>query len=178
MKKLVFSAAALAAALAVAPAAAQAQDGPAASGAYVNVTGGLVDAGPSLWAVGGRIGYRVNAYVGVEGEAAFGVKSDDTTVSGVAVDVKLKHQLAAYAVGFLPVDEGTDLFARVGYGTSKIKASAAGVSASGSEESFNFGVGAQHHFDGVNGVRFDYTRYEFDGAGDADAWSISYSRKF
>ena len=176
MKKVLISAAALVAALAVAPAAAQAQDAGKA-GAYVNVTGALVDAGPNLWALGGRVGYRFNDWIGVEGEAAFGVKGDDVTVSGVSADVDLKHQAAAYAIAFLPVGEGTDVFARIGYGTVKIKASALGATASGSDESVNFGVGAQHHFDGLNGVRFDYTRFDFDG-GDADTWSISYSRKF
>lgn len=179
MKNVLISAAAVAAMLAPA-AAAQAQEAAAAkAGAYVNITAGLVDAGADLWAAGGRVGYRFNDWVGVEGEAAIGLKGDDVTVSGVSAHAKLSHEAAAYVVGFLPVDENTDVFARVGYGTTKIKASALGVSGSASEESFNFGVGAQYFYDGVNGVRADFTRYEFqDGGGHANAWTVSYSRKF
>lgn len=176
MKKALISAAALAAMLALASGA-QAQE--ATTGAYVNLNVGLADSGPAnLWGLGGRLGYRFHQNFGVEGEGSFGIKSDDATVLGVDADVKLKHQLAAYLVGFLPVNEKTDLIARVGYGTQKIKVSALGASASGSEESVNFGVGVQHHFDGLNGIRADFTRQEFDGSGNANVWSIGYSRKF
>jgi len=177
MKKALISAAAVAATLALASAA-QAQEAPT-TGAYVNFNVGVADSGPAnLWAVQGRLGYRFHQNFGVEGEIATGVKSDDVTVAGVSVDTKLKHQLAAYLVGFLPAGEKTDLIARVGYGTTKIRASAAGFSASGSDESFNFGVGVQHHFDGLNGIRADFTRHEFQDDGNANVWSIGYSRKF
>jgi len=176
MKNALIAAAALAATLALAPAA-SAQEA-ATTGAYVNLNVGLADYGPNLWGIQGRLGYRVNNWFGVEGEIATGIKGDDVQVGAVSVDTKLKHQVAAYLVGFLPAGENTDLIARVGYGSSKVKASAAGISAAGSDESFNFGVGAQHHFDGLNGVRFDYTRHEFDDNGHANVWSIGYSRKF
>jgi hypothetical protein len=179
MKNALIAAASLAAIAAVVPAVAQAQAAPPA-GAYANLNLGVADAGSAdLWAVQGRLGYRFNNWLGVEGELATGVKSDDVNVSGVDVKTKLKHQAAAYAVGFLPLSPNTDILARVGYGTTKIKASAAGVAASGSEESWNFGVGAQHHFDGANGIRVDYTRQEFNGgSGDANIWTVGYSRRF
>jgi len=176
MKIALIAAAAGAATLVMAPAA-SAQDADKA-GAYVNLNVGLADAGPNFWAIQGRLGYRVNNWFGVEGEVATGIKGDDVQVGGVNVDTKLSHQIAAYLVGFVPAGEKTDLIARIGYGTNKIKASAAGVSASGSDESINFGVGVQHHFDGLNGVRFDYTRNEFNDGGDANVFSIGYSRKF
>ena len=80
-------------------------------------------------------------------------------------------------MGFAPVGANTDVFARFGYGNSKIKASAGGVSASDDGDSWNYGVGAQHHFDGVNGVRVDWTRHDFDGA-NIDVWAVAYTRKF
>lgn len=175
--KYALIAAAVAAATAASTSVAVAQD--AQVGAYGNLNVALVDAGPNLWALGGRLGYRFHTYVGVEGEFGFGIKGDDVTVGAVTAKAKLKHAAAAYVVGFLPVGENTDILARIGYGTSKIKVTALGAGASASEESFNFGVGVQHHFDGQNGVRFDYTRQEFDnGGGDADVLSLGYSRKF
>jgi hypothetical protein len=53
-------------------------------------------------AIQGRLGYRFNTYLGVEGELSGGVKSDDIDVAGVPVDVKLQHAEAIYGVGFLP----------------------------------------------------------------------------
>lgn len=42
----------------------------------------------------------------------------------------------------------------------------------------NYGVGVQYHA-GLNGVRLDYTRYDFDDGGDdANVWALSYSRRF
>jgi len=133
----------------------------------------------NLGAIQGRLGARFGQYFGVEGEAAIGVKGDDVNVAGVNVDVKQKHSAAIYGVGFLPVSPNTDLLARVGYGTTKVKAEGGGVSVSDDGESWNFGVGAQHHFDGLNGVRLDYTRQEFRGdGGSANVWSIGYTRRF
>jgi opacity protein-like surface antigen len=183
MKNTLIAAASLAAIAAVVPAASQAQVASTSAvptGAYVNIQGGLADAGqPDLGVIGGRVGYRFNNFLGVEGELATGLKSDTDTIGGVDVNTKLKHSAAAYGVGFLPLGPNTDLLARVGYGTTKIRAKAAGLSASDSEESWNFGVGAQHHFDGKNGIRADYTRQEFNhDAGHANVWTVGYTHRF
>jgi outer membrane immunogenic protein len=183
--KAFIAAASAAAVAALAPAAALAQDA-AAGGAYGNLGYAYIDGqGGHLDAVLGRLGYRFMPFVGVEGEAAFGVGSANATVvnpvtgANVTGSLKLKHELAAYVVGFAPLSPNTDLFARVGYGTQKLRAKALGVSDSDSVESFNYGVGAQFHFDGVNGVRGEWTRYDFkEGFGKADVYSITYSRRF
>lgn len=183
MKSLLAAASAVAIALAV-PAAAQAQDA-AAPGAYVNLGYSYIDAdGGHLDALQGRVGARLGSWFGVEGEVGLGLGSESITVDGptgapVTGSVKLKHELAAYAVGFAPVAANTDLLARIGYGTQKLRVRALGISDSDSVESFNYGLGVQHHFDGVNGVRFDWTRFDFkEGFGKSDVFSLSYSRKF
>ncbi len=151
-----------------------------ATGAYLNLNAALANGSQAdLKALQGRLGYRFHPNLGVEGEFAKGIKSDTDTIGGVRVNTRLKHAAAVYAVGFLPLGPSTDLLARVGYGTTKIRAKAAGVSASDSAESFNFGVGAQHHFDGLNGIRADYTRQEFNNdAGHANIWTVGYVRRF
>ena len=181
--KLLLAAASAAAIATVVPATAQAQDA-AAPGAYVNLGYSYIDAdGGHLDAVQGRVGARLGSWFGVEGEVGLGLGSESVTVDGptgpVTGSVKLKHELAAYAVGFAPVGTNTDLLARIGYGTQKLRVRALGVSDSDSVESFNYGIGVQHHFDGVNGVRLDWTRFDFqDGFGKSDVFSLSYSRKF
>ena len=133
----------------------------------------------NLGAIQGRLGARFSQYLGVEGELAAGVKEDDVNVAGTNVNVKLQHQAALYGVGYLPVSPQADLFARVGYGTSKIKASAAGTSVADDGDSWNYGVGGQYFFDEKNGVRVDYTRHDFkDSSDDADVWAVAYTRKF
>ncbi|MFZ5718280.1 MAG: porin family protein [Pseudomonadota bacterium] len=177
MKRILIAAASLAATAAVVPAAhAQA----VAAGPYVNLNAGMVNADeidPKV--IGGRVGYRFNNWVGVEGELATGLKSDEDTVAGVDVNYKVKHAADAYLVGFAPIGANTDLIARVGYGETKLRTKVGGASFSDTDHSINYGVGAQHHFDGLNGVRVDYTRKEFgDGAPDANVLSVGYSRRF
>jgi outer membrane immunogenic protein len=133
----------------------------------------------NLGAVQGRLGARFGQYVGVEGEVAGGVKEDSVRIGAVNVDVELKHQVAIYGVGYLPLNPQFDLLARVGYGNSKIEASALGAAAAADGDSWNYGVGGQYFFDEKNGVRVDYTRHDFkDSSDDADVWAVAYTRKF
>ncbi|WP_293390514.1 outer membrane beta-barrel protein [Phenylobacterium sp. RIFCSPHIGHO2_01_FULL_69_31] len=73
-----------------------------------------------LGAVQLRLGARFGPNFGVEGEFANGVKSrTDNSLNTQApstVKTTLRHEIAAYAVGYLPLSPKADLFARVGYG--------------------------------------------------------------
>ena len=189
MKSLALAASAAALACAL-PAIASAQTTTAPTGVYATL--GYADAhtsGVDLGAIQGRLGYRFNNWLGVEGELAGGVKGDNVDVATggvpatVNAKVKLRHEEAIYGVGFLPLSPQWDLLARVGYGNQKVKVSVPGFA--GAEEeangnSWNYGVGAQWHWDGMNGIRGDYTRQEFThgSSGHADVWSIAYSRRF
>ncbi len=161
----------------VIPSLAQAQT---ATGPYVDL--GYANAHSSasdLGAVAGRVGYRANSWLGVEGEAAYGVKGDEVTSAGVSGRAKLRSEAAIYGVGYAPLSPNTDLFARVGYGSTRVKVSVLGASAVADGDSWNFGVGAQHHFDRANGVRADYTRQEFRGKSvHANVFSLAYVRRF
>jgi hypothetical protein len=155
----------------------------APASAQSEVTGSIgwsrTDTGDAnLDAVTGRIRWT-SGYFGVEGEVSGGVGSDDVTVGGTTFKAKLRDQAAIYGVGKVPMGANADLFARVGYGTSKFSGSAFGGTVTGSEESWNYGVGGEYYFDGKNGVRADYTRENFkNSVGDADVWSLSYTRRF
>jgi outer membrane immunogenic protein len=181
--KTLIAAASAAALVSLAPGLAQAQT--ATTGLYGNL--GYANANVDDFNFGGiqgRLGWRMNDWFGVEGELALGINEESvsipTTQGPARVDLKVKHAEAVYGVGFIPIGQNTDLLARIGYGNTEIEGSVAGFSASQDGGSWNFGVGAQHHFDGVNGVRVDYTRQEFTGddGGSADVWSITYSRRF
>lgn len=180
MKTLIALSTATLLATAAIPAIADAQDTNTGTNFYgtLGYAGSSVD-GIDLGAVQGRLGARFGQHFGVEGELSGGVKNDKTTVAGVPAKVELEHQAAVYGVGFLPVSPNVDLFARVGYGDNKIKASVPGASATEDGNSWNYGAGAQYTFDGKNGVRADYTRYDFQhSSANADVWSLAYVRKF
>ena len=143
---------------------------------YTQLDGDSADLG----AVTGRLGYRFTPYFGIEGEASIGVKDSDITVAGV--DGKLEHDwdAAAYGVAKLPINENLELFGRLGYGTTSIKADVAGFTAREDGESVNYGVGANYFTDGRNGIRADWTRRDFrdDGAGELDTYGLSFVRRF
>lgn len=182
MKSFITVAASLAV-LAAAPAAVQAQS-MSAPEIYGAVGYAHADAGDfDLGAIQGRLGAKFTPYFGVEGELAFGVKDDTyrppVSIGASPIDVELNHSVAVYGVGFLPINPNADLFARVGYGSTAVEASAAGISSKADGESWNYGVGGRYFLDAKNGFRADYTRQEFqDDGGAADVWSVGYVRKF
>jgi len=129
-----------------------------------------------LGAVTGRVGARLHPNFGVEGEASFGVGEEEILPG---VDVELDRQVAAYAVGVIPLSPNAELFGRLGVGNTQVSVTGGGLSADDDENSVNYGVGGAYYFDGANGIRADYTRYDFrDDGGEADVLSLSYTRRF
>jgi hypothetical protein len=176
--KIIAAATLAAASLAAAPAFAQGL-GPVT--AYGNLGGAHIssEGDNDYTALGGRLGARFGSYLGLEGEAAFGVDGDKGTVAGSPYSSKLKSAFAGYAVGFYPVTPKFDLFARVGYGTSRVNLKTAGLSVTDNTDSWNYGAGGQYFFTAKDGVRADFTRESFRGGpGHADVWGASYVRKF
>ena len=145
---------------------------------YSNLDGNGVDLG----AVQGRLGARFGQYFGVEGELSGGVDEDHVATANGPVKAGLRNQEAVYAVGFLPITPGFDLFARGGFGGTDAKLSdyAALLTYKYGSESWNYGAGAQYFFNnGPNGLRADYTRYDYEhDQPDDNVWSVAYVRKF
>jgi hypothetical protein len=137
---------------------------------------GVDSKGTDLSAIDGRLGARFGRYLGVEGEAAFGVNSDSV---GSGTNVRLNNAEAVYGVAYLPVRPNIDLFARVGYGGEDYHFSGA-FPGHDNTNSWNYGVGAQYFWDGKDGVRGDYTRVDGTGhsAPDANTWGVNFVRKF
>jgi outer membrane immunogenic protein len=143
---------------------------------YTFIDGGN---GANLGAATGRLGYRFNKFLGVEGEAALGVDSDETYIGSTRFNTKLKHSFAGYGVGYLPLTQQIELFGRAGYGTNRIRVRSPLISDSTSRESWNYGGGVQYLFNDQNGVRAEFTRHDLDnGPGHFNAWGLSYVRKF
>lgn len=140
---------------------------------YSNISTDDIDA--DLGSVTGRLGAKFTPHLGIEGEASFGVRDDSIG----PIDVEPKYDAAVYGVVSAPISPNFELFARAGYGTTEIDVSGGGLTEEVSGESWNYGVGANYFFDGVNGVRADWTRKDFeDDGGEADVWSLGYVRRF
>jgi len=186
VKSLVAFAAVAAVAAIAAPASAQslASFAPISYNAGVGYTGFSIPRA-DISAVTIRAGADFGKYFGVEGEGAFGL-GDSEYAALIAVKTHLNDEYAGYAVVRYPVLPNANVFVRGGYGHSDIKVTATdvstgiGASATGGSDSWNFGGGGQYFLDGKNGVRLEYTRYDYvtrDVKG-ADSFTVSYVHKF
>ncbi len=145
--------------------------------------------------IGGKVGYNVNQYFAVEGQAAFGLSdskldNEDGTDSGV--DAGIDSSFAAFGVVKYPVSDQIEIFGRAGYHFTEVGLSADeldGVNVGVDTDGFALGLGGQYMFDGSNGIRLEYTYLDadFDGddldldedvSGNANVFSLSYVRKF
>jgi len=137
-----------------------------------------------LNAVTARLGARFNRFIGAEAQGSLGLGSEDVDILGEDVEIKLEHEFGGYLVGFVPISPNADVFARVGLGMMEFSAESDSLGVGGSEDvqTWQWGLGAQFFWDGVNGIRGDYTRFEVHDDEDfddgVDMFSIAYVRRF
>jgi hypothetical protein len=187
VKSLVAFAALAAAAAVAAPASAQnlPSFAPISYNASLGYTGFSLPRA-DFGAVTLRAGADFGKYLGLEGEGSFGVTDTRDFWGQTDIKAHLNNQYAGYVVARAPVLANANLFARGGYGHSEIKAterdiySGVTTSANIGSDSWNYGAGGEYFFDAKNGLRAEYTKFNFvkSGATDADTWTISYVRKF
>jgi outer membrane immunogenic protein len=156
--KLLMAAAAALAMPALAPANAQLANVYINAG-YTNFDG---DGGGELGGLTGRVGVGFGQVFAVEGEASIGIMDDD--------GLELDSALGIFGLARLPLGPSFDIFGRVGM--ARIE-----TSPGGDEDGLAYGVGGEFHLTAMDGIRGDFTRYDFD-AGEVDALSISYVRRF
>ena len=152
--------------------------------------------GHDLGEVFGRGGLKFSRYWGVEGEIGGGVLGNHfATGPGINSRVNLSEgiQSAIYGVGYLPLPvlggNKLELLGRVGYGETPLRVrSDVGPSANNSNNqitvaNWNYGAGLQYMMNGKDGLRFDYTRRDFQAVGpdnpkDMDTYSVAFVHKF
>ncbi len=124
-----------------------------------------------------RGSYDFTRYLGVEGQLNIGLGDESVTVGGVTGDVSLDYVAGVFGVVRPLSNENGSLFLRAGYTTTEGEASVAGLSATADDQAWAYGVGGEYFFDGRNGVRADYTRFDYDDGGEGDFFGISYVRR-
>lgn len=129
------------------------------NGGYTHFDG---DGGAELGAITGRVGVGFGQHFAIEGEASLGVKDDG--------GLELDNEIGLFGVAKLPLTSQFDIFGRVG--VSRIE-----TSPGGEEDGLAYGGGGQFNLTANDGIRGDWTRHDYD-AGEVDAYSISYVRRF
>lgn len=143
-KSALLSAAALAVAMFAMPSLASAQVYVGAGYTHYDTDGGEIGGAT------GRVGYRFNQNLAVEGEGTWSVDDDDA--------VELDQAYGAYVVGTLPVTQSFGVHGRVGYQDAQFSTPLGDAEANG----LAYGVGATFNLTPSFGVRADYTRLEGD----------------
>ena len=134
--------------------------------------GGLgLDASPQ--ALRGIIGYSFHPNIALEGMAAVGTHGDNDR----GVDVKLR---SAYGVFLKPKFDWNnfEVFGRLGWARTNVRASALGVSASGSDNDFAWGAGAAYNFNPRTYVSVDYMRLDNKNSRRVDGWTVNLGYRF
>lgn len=126
-----------------------------------------------------RGSYDITPFFAVEGDLLIGLGDESVTVGGTTFNSSIDYGVGLYGVAQYPLTEQFTVFARGGYIYADVEGSVGGLTVSSDIDGWAFGAGAEWAFNGPNAVRFDYTRYDFvNGNGNADAFGISYVRRF
>ncbi len=170
--KVIIKTAAIAA-LALAAAGAQAQLYGEVGYSALNVDGGGISV--DLGALSGTIGYGVHENLAVEGMLAFGVKDDKIG----SAKVELEHSYGIFAKPRLMLSPNFELFGRIGYVESKLKASAPGFSSlTDTDGDWAYGLGGNYYFNRNSYISANYLHFYDKDSVKGDGVTIGFGMKF
>lgn len=147
----------------------------ATSGAYVgagaarvDINDGPIDENDVGFALYG--GYRFNDYFGIEGQWLDGAEID---APGGSLDIR---SYGAYALGYIPVNDQFDLFAKAGWQRWDTDRRSPFIGEDSGTD-LSYGLGAQYRFGENIGVRGEWQRLEIEDS-EADAFLVSLNYTF
>lgn len=136
------------------------------------------NSGGELGLVTGRYQWGFGRFIGIEGEAHYGVVGEEIRVEDQRADIDAKFGYGGFVVAKLPLgDYGSEVFGRIGYQSLELEATSGPNSVTGDVEDFSFGGGATLMYNPHHGLRFDYTNIAGAGSG-TDTYSVSYVLRF
>lgn len=170
--KLISKTAAIAA-MALAAAGAQAQLYGELGYSALDVKGSGISV--NLGALTGTVGYDLHPNLAVEGMLAFGVNDDK--VNGAKVE--LEHSYGLFAKPRIMLSPNFELFGRLGYVESKLKASAPGYrSLADTDGDWAYGLGGNYYFDRNSYLSANYLRFYDKDNVKGDGFTIGVGMRF
>ena len=128
--------------------------------------------------LGGNLGYEINKNLALETRAAFGVMDDDVAYRGLNINVKVENTYGFYLKPKFSPAPNLELFAKLGYMHTKVKASALDFSQSSSGNDVAYGLGAQYGFTRQGYVTGGYSRFYDKDSTKLDGWNLGLGYKF
>lgn len=169
------------AALAIASVSASAQTAGNSTYAEVGYTSiGYTEPGASttMGAVRLMIGKEFSQNVAVEGMLGFGASNGSGTFAGLPYDIKTNSMVGIYVKPKAMLTPELEVFGRLGYASSNVKAAVLGVSADGTNSGVSYGLGASYAVAKNVAVNLDYmSYYDKDGVSGKGA-TLGVSFKF
>lgn len=137
---------------------------------------GIPSAKPS--AISFKVGNQFNKNFALEARLGTGLSDDRITVFGVPATVEVDNFYGVYAKGILPVSNMISAYGLVGYTHGEITARAAGMSVTGSDSDFSYGLGVDFAITQNMSLNIEWARL-FEGAGyKVNALSFGVGYKF
>lgn len=107
-------------------------------------------------ALSGLIGKSFGNNLSGEVRLGTGLAPSSKAIGGVNADLEVTHLFGFYGRASLPVAEGISIYGLLGYTQGKLKALIPGVSATGSDSSVSYGLGAEFPLDKSTSVGLEY----------------------
>ena len=150
-----------------------------------------------FYGVEGKLGYNINEFFAIEGQAGTGLIDNEEELGGFEFETNIDYNVGLFGVVRAPLGQNFEVFARGGYHATELSTEIEfdddddngldddddEITETISADGFAYGGGIQYFFNGRDGLRLEYTGYDLGSvngvdAGTADAVSLSYTRKF
>lgn len=136
--------------------------------AQVDLNDGPIDDDDTGFAVYG--GYRFNDHFALEAQWL-----DGATIAAPGSELDVRS-VGAYAVGYLPVNDRFDVFAKAGWQRWDTDARSVFIGEDSGTD-LGYGLGAQYRFSDALGMRGEWQRFELEDT-EADAFVVSLNYAF
>lgn len=110
--------------------------------------------------VRGIVGYQVNPNLSAELLLGLSARESKETLFGVQATAKVDRMFGVYGKYTFPVNNSFDLYGRLGFVSSKVKATAGGFTESESGSGISYGVGASYKITPALSLNVDYMDYD------------------
>lgn len=146
---------------------------------YAALDAEVFDVDFDIGAVRGIVGYEVHPNLAVEAMLGLGAGSDAVSGNGETVKLELEHSYGVYLKPKVRVAEGLELFGRVGYAHSKLKARAVGYrSETDSDNDVSYGAGLSYQFTKSVYGSVDYMHYYHHDEVKLEGFSLAVGLRF